>query len=189
MVIYTEAISRYSKFHHKIPCLSQVIKPFVCFSNSDLDLDPHWPNFQHQTSSSKRRPEQQDKLQYFIFDSCFWAETIFLFMATVTLTHQPQNRTWPVTYGGTHVYQKLLKFVKSFIVRPLFLVREITLNYNMKTLKLDISHWVKVQCIRTVTLPRGILKLLPFVYFYTLNFVWDITLKLHHISKRNFVGR
>jgi len=39
--LYKSYISIFSKFHHKIPCLSQVIKPFVCFSY--VQWPWYWP--------------------------------------------------------------------------------------------------------------------------------------------------
>jgi hypothetical protein len=52
-------------------------------------------------------------------------------------------------------------------------------------MSVDRSHWVNMQCKRTVNLPCLILELLPFVHVYTLNLVRNITMKLLEVSKIN----
>ena len=51
------------------------------------------------------------------------------------------------------------------------------------------SNSIGVQCISTVILFCQFYLLQPFVYFYTLNFFWDITMKLQETSTRSVVHK
>jgi hypothetical protein len=52
-----------------------------------------------------------------------------------------------------------------------------TVGYNLFYLHI-VEECIESECQRTITLPCLIFELLPFVHFYTLNFVRDITLIL-----------
>ena len=66
---------------------------------------------------------------------------------------------------------ELLSFVHFYALNFVWHITLKLEKYQQKTLYVDRSHLVKVQCTRTIIMLSLILVLLPFVHFYTLNFV------------------